>query len=53
MERYILFIDQKNQYCENDYTTQGNLQIHVIPIKLPRAFFHRISTTITKKAFDK
>ena len=27
MERYIMFVDQKNQYCENDYTTQGNLQI--------------------------
>ena len=27
MERYIMFVDQKNQYCENDCTTQGNLQI--------------------------
>ena len=22
-----MFFDQKNQYCENDYTTQSNLQI--------------------------
>ena len=22
-----MFVDQKNQYCENDYTTQGKLQI--------------------------
>ena len=27
IERYIMFVDQKNQYCENDYTTQGYLQI--------------------------
>ena len=28
MERYTMFFDQKNQYCQNMYTTQGNLQIH-------------------------
>ena len=27
MERYTMFLDGKNQYCQNDYTTQGNLQI--------------------------
>ena len=27
MERYTTFLDWKNQYCENDYTTQSNLQI--------------------------
>ena len=27
MERYTMFLDWKNQYCENDYTTQSNLQI--------------------------
>ena len=26
-ERYTMFLDGKNQYCQNDYTTQGNLQI--------------------------
>ena len=25
MERYTMFLDWKNQYCENDYTTQSNL----------------------------
>ena len=25
MERYTMFMDWKNQYCQNDYTTQGNL----------------------------
>ena len=30
----------KNQYCQNDHTTQSSLQIHfhAIPIKLPIAF---------------
>ena len=23
MEKYIMFMDQKNQYCENEYTTQS------------------------------
>ena len=25
MEKYNVFMDWKNQYCENEYTTQGNL----------------------------
>jgi len=24
-EKYIMFMDQKNQYSENEYTTQSNL----------------------------
>ena len=31
MERYIMFVDWNNQYCQNDYTTQGNLQIQCNP----------------------
>ena len=27
MERYLMFLDKKNQYCENDYTTKNNPQI--------------------------
>ena len=27
MEKYTMFLDWKNQCCENDYTTQSNLQI--------------------------
>ena len=25
-ERQAMFLDWKNHYCQNDYTTQGNLQ---------------------------
>ena len=34
-----MFLDWKNQHCENDYTTQRNLQFNAILIKLPLAFF--------------
>ena len=27
IEKYTMFLDWKNKYCENDYTTQSNLQI--------------------------
>ena len=39
MERCTMFLDWKSQYCENDYTTQSNLQIQCIPVKVPMAFF--------------
>ena len=39
MVSFTTFFDWKNQHCENDSTTQSNLQIHAIPIKLPLAFF--------------
>jgi len=26
MERYTMFLDWKNQYCQNDYPIQDNLQ---------------------------
>ena len=41
MERYTVFSDRKNQYCENEYTTQAIYRCSAIPIKLPRAFFKR------------
>ena len=31
MERYTTFLDWKNQHCENDSTTQSNLQIQRNP----------------------
>ena len=34
MERYTMFLDWKNQYCQNDYTTQGNLQIQHNPYQI-------------------
>ena len=34
-----MFVFWKNQYCQNDYTTQGNLRVNETLIKLPVAFF--------------
>ena len=31
MEKYTVFMDRKNQYSENEYTTQSNLQIQCNP----------------------
>ena len=39
MVRYIMFLDQKNQYCQNDYTTQGDLQIHCNPYLICNGIF--------------
>ena len=41
-----MFLDWKNQHCENDYTTQTNLEIHAIPIKLPMAFFTELEQKV-------
>ena len=42
MKRYTMRLDWKNQYCENDYTTQGNLQIQCDPYQITNGIFHRI-----------
>ena len=44
MERYTMFLDWKNQHCENDYTTQSNLQIQCNPYQTTTAVFHRTRT---------
>ena len=44
MEKYTMFLDWKNQYCENDYTTQSNLQIQRNPYRTTNGILHRIRT---------
>ena len=34
----------KNQYCENDYNTQGNLQIQCNPYQITNGIFYRTRT---------
>ena len=36
-----MFLDWKNQYCENDYTTQSNLQIQCNPYQITNGIFYR------------
>ena len=34
-----MFMDQKNQYSENEYTTKAIYRFNAIHIKLPMVFF--------------
>ena len=44
MQSYTMFLDWKNQYCENDYTTQSNLQVNCNHFQITGGIFHRIRT---------
>ena len=39
-----MFLGKKNQYCENVYTTQSNLQIQCNPYQITNGVFHRNRT---------
>ena len=40
MEKYTVFMDWKNQYSENEYTTQSNLFIQCNPYQATSSIFH-------------
>ena len=39
-----MFLDRKNEYCENDYPTKHNLQIQCNPYQITNGIFHRTRT---------
>ena len=41
-----MFLDWKNQCCENDYTTQSNLQVQYNPYQITNGIFQRIRAQI-------
>ena len=41
MEKCTMFMDQKNQYSENEHTTQNDLQIQCNPYQANNGTFHR------------
>ena len=45
MEKYTMFMNWKNQYSENEYTTQSNLQIQCNPYQVTNRIFHRTRTS--------
>ena len=44
MEKYAVRVNQTNQYSENEYTTQSNLQIQCNPYLTKNGIFHRTRT---------
>ena len=44
MEKYTVFVDQKNQYSENKYINQNNLQIACNPYQDTNDIFHKART---------
>ena len=38
-EIYIIFLDWKNQYCENDYTHPSNVQTQFNPYQITNGIF--------------
>ena len=41
MEKYTMFMDRKNQYSENEYATQSNIEIQCNPYQATNGIFHR------------
>ena len=41
MDTYTMFMDWKNQYSENEYTTQSNLLIQCNPYQATSGILHR------------
>ena len=48
MEKYTMFMDRKNQYNENEYTTQSNLQIQCNPYQATTVFFTELEQIISQ-----
>ena len=44
MEKYTVFMDWKNQHCQNGHTTQSNLQIPCNPYQATNGICHRTRT---------
>ena len=52
MERYTMFLDWKNQHCENEYTTQSNIQIQCNPYQITNGIFYTTRTNHHKISME-
>ena len=48
MGKYTMFMDWKNQYSANEYTTQSNLQIQCNPYQATNGIFHELEQIISQ-----
>ena len=48
MEKYTTFMGWKNQYSENEYTTQSNLQIQCNPYQATNSIFPKLEQRISQ-----
>ena len=48
MEKYTVFMDWENQYCQNKYIIQSNLQIQCNPYQATNGIFHRTRKIISQ-----
>ena len=48
MKKYTIFLDWKNQYSENEYTTQSNLYIQYNPYQATNGIFIEIEQKISQ-----
>ena len=53
MEKYTMFMDQKNQYSENEYTTQSNQQIQCNPYQSTNGIFQSTKTNTFTLCMEK
>ena len=44
IKRCTMLVDWKNQYCENGYATQNNLEIQCHPYQIANDIFQKIRT---------
>ena len=53
MERYTMFLNGKNQYCQKDYTAQSILHIECNPYQMTNGIFlHRTGTKNVKTCME-
>ena len=48
MKKNTMFMDRKNQYSENEYTTQSNLQIQCNPYQAINGIFRKLEQIISQ-----